>query len=75
MSLIPPFEDYFPITTVSRADLEAVGFDASSVDDGTMLELADKMADAYLDNVFWIDLDIIAEALGIPQRADKPRRV
>jgi hypothetical protein len=61
-------DGYFPITSVHREDLEQAGFDASAVDDGTMRELAEKMADAYCESVFWIDLDVIADALGIPVR-------
>ena len=68
-TLIKPKEGYFPITTVHRMDLEQAGFDAAKVDDWTMMEIADKMAQAYLDNGFWIDLDIIAETLEIPRRA------
>src|SRR4051812_40935190 len=56
-------DGHFPITSVHRGDLEAAGFNAGAVDDATMIELAEKMADAYVENVFWIDLDIIAEAL------------
>ena len=67
MSYVNPSEGYFPITSVHRSDLEQAGFDASAVDDGTMIEIAEKMADAYLDQVFWIDLEVIAEALGVPQ--------
>ena len=32
-----------------------------------MEELADKMADAYLDSASWIDLPIIADLLDIPR--------
>jgi hypothetical protein len=64
-----PKDGYFPITSVHRADLEGLGYDASGVDDATMSELADKMADAYCENVFWIDLPIIADALEIPRKA------
>ena len=71
--MFKPKDGYFPITSVHRGDLEAQGFDASVVDDATMFELADKMADAYLDSDFWIDLEIIAEAIGIPRRADPAR--
>jgi len=67
MSVLEPKDGYFPITCVHRADLEDQGFDTSAVDDGTMLELADKMADAYLDQAFWIDLEIIADHIGIPK--------
>ena len=34
-----------------------------------MMRLADKMANAYLDSAFWIDLPIIADHLEIPKRA------
>jgi hypothetical protein len=59
----------FPITSVHRDDLEGLGYDTSNVDDGTMQELASKMADAYLDSVFWIDLPIIADHLEIPKKS------
>jgi hypothetical protein len=69
MSFIQPNDRHFPITSVHRGDLEALGFDASTVEDATMLELAGKMADAYVENGFWIDLEIIAEAIGVPKQA------
>lgn len=37
-------QEYFPITSVCRDDLEEVGFNTKNVDDGTMSELASKMA-------------------------------
>ena len=58
----------FSITGVCRADLEEAGFDTNRVDNGTMSELASKMADAYCDMGFWEDLDILAEHLKIPKR-------
>ena len=67
-------DSHFPITSVHRGDLEAAGFDAGAVADATMVELAEKMADAYIENTFWIDLDIIAESLGIPKQAAPQRR-
>ena len=51
----------FVITSVCLADLESQGYDCSKLDEGDMRHLADKMADAYLDSVFWQDLDIIAQ--------------
>jgi hypothetical protein len=64
-----PNDGYFPITSVHRADLEGLGYDVSKVDDGTMAQLADKMAKAYLDQAYWIDLPIIADHLGIPKQS------
>jgi hypothetical protein len=61
----------FPITSVCRADLEQIGFDTASVDDGTMTELAEKLADDYCDQLFWGSLEILAEHLEIPKRKAK----
>ena len=66
--MIKPKEGYFPITSIHRMDLEQAGFDAAEVDDRTMMQIADKMAQAYVNNRFWTDLDIIAEGLEIPVR-------
>jgi hypothetical protein len=63
-----PADGYFPITSVHRDDLEGLGYDTSKVDDGTMQELASKMADAYLDSDFWIDLPIVADHSEIPMK-------
>jgi hypothetical protein len=60
-------DGYFQITSVHRDDLEGLGYDSSKVNDATMTELADKMANAYLENAFWIDLPIIADRLEIPK--------
>lgn len=60
--------EFYEITSVSREDLEAAGFDASSVADSTMRRLASKMADAYQEHSYWTDLDIIAEILEIPRK-------
>lgn len=51
----------FSITSVCRADLDSIGIDSTKFDDADMAQLASKMADAYCDNGFWIDLPIIAE--------------
>jgi hypothetical protein len=61
-------KEFFEITSVSREDLEGIGYDTSEVDDGTMERLASKMADAYCDQVFWINLPIIADHLEIPKQ-------
>ncbi len=62
-------QEYFSITSVCRDDLEGIGFDTKNVDDGDMSQLASKMADAYCDSGFWIDLEILAEHyFKIPRR-------
>ena len=63
-------QEYFPITSVCRDDLEEVGFDTKNVDDSTMSKLASKMADAYCEFAFWDDLEIIAEYLKIKKHKD-----
>jgi len=63
-----PKQEYFPITSVCRADLEGIGFDTKNVDDSTMSRLASKMANAYCENSYWIDLEILAEDLDIKKR-------
>ena len=51
----------FNITSVSRQDLEYRGFDTTNITDAQMERLAQKMCDEYLEQMFWISLDIIAE--------------
>lgn len=60
-------KDEFEITSVTREDLEDIGFDTSQVSDATMSKLASKMADDYCDQLFWTSLEIIAESLNIPK--------
>ena len=59
------FYQDFPITSVCRADLvQALHIseeEALKIDDADMREIAEKLADAYCDDGFWIDLPIIAE--------------
>ncbi|NOS71114.1 MAG: hypothetical protein HOP33_14435 [Verrucomicrobia bacterium] len=57
----------FPITSVCCADLESIGFDTSAIDDATMKELAEKLADDYCEQLFWSSLEIIADCLNIPR--------
>ena len=52
---------YFSITSVSRDDLISRGFNVSKTDDCMMKEIANNMSNAYQENNYWIDLDIIAE--------------
>ena len=55
----------FPITSVAREDLESQGFDASRVTEEQMAEIADHMQDAYCDDAFWVELEVIADDMGI----------
>lgn len=61
----------FPITSVSRADLKALGFDTSNVSDDTMEHLASKLADDYCEQLFWISLRVLAEDyFNIPKKVN-----
>jgi len=53
----------FDITSVCKADLEDhfSKEDIDLLDDAHMAKLASKMADDYLEQLFWISLKIIAE--------------
>ncbi len=65
-------KEFFPITSVSRCDLDAKGFDTSEVDDATMERLASKMADDYCEQLFWSSMEIIAEYMDIPKKVELP---
>lgn len=64
----------FQIISICREDLDGAGFDVSRVDDATMERIASKMADAYLENGFWIDLPIIAEYCDVPLKKLKKQK-
>ena len=54
----------FPITSVTRADLKAVGVPTKTVKtltDEQMERIASKMADYYSDDSFWIHARIAVE--------------
>lgn len=61
-------KEEFVISVLSRADLEALGFNVSSVDDDTMQRLADKLGDDYCEQLFWSSLKILAEYFEIPKK-------
>ena len=69
MATLEEMSKEFEITSVTREDLEYRGFDTTNITDEQMEELARKMCDDYLEQMFWISLDIIAEdIIGIPKR-------
>lgn len=57
------FAGLFKITSVHRDDVRAAGFKKKKITDDQMQEIADKMRGAYLNNGYWTDLEIIAEAV------------
>jgi hypothetical protein len=52
----------FEITSVCRADLQRFFSEAeiAKLDDDHIASITGKMADAYCDQVFWIDAEILA---------------
>lgn len=70
---LPP--ELFKITSVSRDDLIACGFDPGHVSDEEMEEMARKMEDQYVQQLFWLSLAITAGELGIPKRSDQPENL
>ena len=69
MATLEEMSKEFEITSVTREDLESRGFDATNITDAQMEELARKMCDDYLEQMFWISLDTIAEdIIGIPKK-------
>jgi len=65
-------KEWFQITSVHRDDLIEAGFDGDAVDDTIMERLARKMCDDYVEQLFWIHIEIIAEYLGIPKLKKPP---
>lgn len=62
---------YFEITSISRDDLAARGFDVENVSDAQMERLAQDMKGVYLDTLYWPCLIQKAEEMGIP-RSETP---
>lgn len=51
----------FKITSVTREDLADIGFDVTNITDAQMEQLARRMCDDYLEQMFWLSMEIIAE--------------
>jgi len=52
--------EYFIITRIHRDDIsERLGIDASVIPDDVMEEIADRMADDYVEQLFWSQIDDI----------------
>jgi hypothetical protein len=61
-------DGYFPIVFLHRDDLALLGFDTSDVDDGMMELLARGLEDVYVQNWFWIGVEILADDLKIKRK-------
>lgn len=57
--------DEFVPTTISREDLKAQGFDADSMTDENVQDIADEMAELWVGfGDYWEQMDACAEKLG-----------
>lgn len=65
-------DGWFPITSLHRDDIETIGYNASRISNRDMNWIAKRMANGYLDDLFWIQLRLLAEELGLPKRR-KPK--
>jgi len=54
-------DGFFPITSLHRSDLDQLGFDPSTVDDSTMLLIAEHLSAAFVRNDYWPELEYCAE--------------
>ena len=65
------FDRPFNITSICRSDLECKGFDVEKITDEQMAELAKRMANDYLEQLFWTSMEIIAEdIMELPKKED-----
>ena len=60
-------KDYFPVSMISRTDVQWKGFDTSNVTDEMMERIASRMDDIFLDGDYWLALVAAAELLDIPK--------
>ena len=69
MATLGKMNKEFNITSVTREDLESRGFDTANITDAQMEQLAQRICNDYLEQMFWISLDTIAEdIIGIPKK-------
>ena len=59
-------QESFKITSISRDDFKSEGYDCSGLSDATMEHIASKMADAYCECCFWVELRFHAEDRELP---------
>lgn len=60
--------DSFWIAGTSREDFESRGYDASTLTDGNLTYIAQKMRDNYIENYYWFDVDHYADAFKLPRK-------
>lgn len=64
----PQDNQFFPITFITREDLESYGFDTTNLDKETMKQLAHNMENDFLDNSFFEMMERNALEMGIKKK-------
>jgi len=65
--------DFFPVSFVSRSDLESQGYNTAKVDDETMEDLAENMGESFTEyGGYWEAMDAITEKLEIHKHNAEP---
>jgi hypothetical protein len=61
-------KEFFPThIAIRRDDLKALGYNADALTDSQMQTVAGRMAQAYLEHMFWWDLRLVAWHLHLPR--------
>lgn len=68
MNYEPQDNQFFPITFITREDLESYGFDTTNLDKETMKQLAHNMENDFLDNSFFETMERNALEMGIKKK-------
>lgn len=55
-------KESFNITSLSRDDIAILGYkNVENISDDMMEKIAEKMANSYIENQFWIDLECMVD--------------
>lgn len=55
-------KETFNITSLCRNDIAVLGYkNVESISDEIMEKIAEKMANSYVENQFWVDLEYMVE--------------
>lgn len=63
-------KNYFEVTSISRCDLERLGYNVENITDEEMEKLAKLMADDYLEQLYWVSMDSIANRMGFKKNEE-----
>lgn len=59
-------KEYFDVISLSREDFRELGFNANDLTDGQMQRIANKVADACMEQ-FWESLRYFSRELNLPE--------